>query len=52
MKHKVTVVIEYDGDNYPEGVTFGHGMTSEDLPDGDITAVQFGDAINAEEEHE
>ena len=43
---KVTVVIEYDEDNYPEGVSFGYGMAVEDLPDGNITAVYFGDAIN------
>ena len=47
---KVTVVIEYDEDDYPEGVSFGYGMATEDLPDGNITAVQFGDAINEDEE--
>ncbi len=46
---KVTVVIEYNEDNYPEGVSFGYGMLTEDLPEGNITAVYFGDAINEEE---
>jgi hypothetical protein len=47
---EVTVVIEYDEDAYPEGVYFGFGMTTEDLPDGEITAVAFGNALADEDE--
>lgn len=42
---QVTVVIEYDEDDYPEGVDFGYGMTTEDLPDGNIIVVYFGNAL-------
>ena len=43
---KVTVVIEYDEDDYPEGVLFGCGMLTEDLPEGEVIAVEFGDALS------
>ena len=47
---KVTVVIEYDEDDYPEGVSFGYGMSTEDLPEGSIVSVYFGDALSDEGE--
>jgi len=46
---KVTVVIEYDEDDYPEGVSFGYEMSTEDLPAGKIVAVNFGDALTEAE---
>ena len=42
---KVTVVLEYDEDDYPEGVSFGYGMQAEDLPVASVVAVYFGDAL-------
>ena len=47
---KVTVVIEYDEDAYPEGVEFGYGMLTEDLPDGEVICVHFGNALYEEDE--
>ena len=45
---KVTVVIEYE-DKGENDVAFGYGMTTDDLPKGNVTTVNFGDALNEPE---
>lgn len=49
---KVTVVIEYADEDYPNGAEFGYGMVTSDLPQGVVTAVHFGDALTQEKEED
>jgi len=46
MSKYVTVVIKYEG----EEASFGYGMQTEDLPEGDVVAVQFGNALADDED--
>lgn len=46
MSEYITVVIKHEN----KDAAYGYGMTTEDLPDGEVVAIHFGNALNDEDD--